>query len=205
LTLIVNGDIILPVKDYLYETAASFGIIINGKCLEKFEAYYQALIDWNRRVNLTSITEAKDVALKHFADSLTAEQFISSGTNLADVGSGAGFPGIPLKLFRPDIKITLMDSLNKRVAFLKEMIALLDLKDAEAMHVRAEDAGRGAFREQFDSAAARAVARLNVLCEYCLPLVKIGGVFIAYKTKDEQELNEAKKGIKILGGEIDRV
>lgn len=192
-------------KEYLSKIANECGIHISEEALEKFQSFYFLLIERNKSVNLTSITEYKDVALKHFIDSLKGERFIPQGAVLADVGTGAGFPGIPLKIFRPDIKIVLMDGLNKRIEFLIETISKLGLKEIEAKHIRAEDAGRGNYREQFDVVVARAVARLNILCEYAIPLVKKGGVFIAYKTKDEEELFEAKRAALRLGGEIERV
>lgn len=194
-----------PMKEYLYEIAKACGKEITAEQLGFFDDYYETLVEWNKKTNLTALTEARDVALKHFLDSLTAEWLIPTGARVADVGSGAGFPGLPLKIYRPDIEITLMDSLNKRIAFLNEIIAKLKLNGATAVHIRAEDAGRGVFRGSFDIVVARAVAKLNVLCEYALPLLKKGGSFIAYKTQDSAEVKEAQAGIKVLGGEVEKV
>lgn len=191
-------------KEYLFKTANNYGINLSEESLQKLEEFYHLLIEWNKNVNLTAITEYKDVALKHFVDSLTGARFIPENATVADIGSGAGFPGIPLKIFRPDIKIVLMDGLNKRVEFLNEAIEKLELKGIEAKHIRAEDAAEGDYREQFNIAVARAVARLNVLCEYALPLVKQGGTFIAYKTQNEEELLEAKRAIAMLGGRLEK-
>lgn len=192
-------------KEYLFKIANECGIRISDEALEQFESFYILLAEWNKNVNLTAINEYEDVALKHFVDSLTGARFIPTEAILADVGSGAGFPGIPLKIFRPDIKVVLMEGLNKRIEFLFEVISKLKLEGIDAKHLRAEDAARELYREQFDVVVARAVARLNVLCEYTIPLVKQGGIFIAYKTKDEKELIEAERAISILGGTIEKV
>lgn len=165
---------------------------------EKFNLYYNLLIEWNEKFNLTSVTEREKVELLHFKDSVLCEDLIDKGEELLDVGSGAGFPGIPLKIVREDIKVTLIDSVNKKVTFLNEVISKLGLSEIKAIHTRIED-----YKEKkFDVVTSRAVAPLNVLVEYCLPFVKKGGKMIAYKSADiESELNEAKKAIEFLGGE----
>lgn len=163
---------------------------------QRFEKYYELLIQWNEKFNLTAITEKTAVEIKHFADSLAASEIIK-GT-VIDIGAGAGFPSIPLKIVNPSLYITMIDSSNKRVTFLKEVIEQLGLEKAEAMHSRAEDLKE---RECFDFAVARAVAPLSTLAEYLIPFVKKGGKMIAYKSDNiEEEMKEAKTAIKILGG-----
>ena len=160
----------------------------------EFEKYMNLLLEWNEKINLTAITDPAEIETKHFADSLTclASGYIKDGCSIVDVGTGAGFPGIPLKIENRSLNLTLMDSLNKRINFLKEVSSQLDLV-AECIHIRAEEAGKNKlYREQYDVAVSRAVARLCVLAEYCLPLVKKGGYMLAMKGKDiEEELNEA--------------
>lgn len=170
----------------------------------QFRVYADFLAEKNAVMNLTAITEPHDVAEKHFLDSVLplTMAHIPAGASLVDVGAGAGFPSVPMKIMRPDIRPTLLDSLNKRVGFLKELTRLLGI-DAECIHVRAEDAGRTKMRESFDAAVARAVSRLPVLCEYCMPLVKVGGTFLALKGSDvADELESSKKAIETLGGEL---
>lgn len=163
---------------------------------QRFEKYYELLIQWNEKFNLTAIKEKTAVEIKHFADSLAASDIIK-GT-VIDIGAGAGFPSIPLKIANPSLDITMIDSSNKRVTFLKEVIEQLGLEKAEALHSRAEDLKE---RECFDFAVARAVAPLSTLAEYLIPFVKTGGKMIAYKSDNiEEELKEAKTAIKILGG-----
>ncbi len=179
-------------------------ITLTDKQLQQFETYYQTLIEWNQKMNLTAITDKEDVYLKHFYDSLTISfHHHFDNQTLCDVGAGAGFPSIPLKIVYPNLKITIIDSLQKRIIFLKQLVKVLDLKDVELIHGRAEEYAAN-HRECFDFVAARAVARLNVLDELCIPLVKVGGEFIALKgLKGEEELLEAKTGIEKLGGQID--
>ena len=168
----------------------------------KFGKYYEMLTEWNKMMNLTAITEPDEVALKHFADSLTVMKYIdpSKPATLADVGSGAGFPGIPLKIMMPDLEVTLIDSLGKRVRFLEAVIGELKLDGIRAIHARAEDAARKKqLREQFDYATARAVAPMNILTEYCMPFVKTGGCFIAMKGPGEERYENA---LKELNGEV---
>ncbi len=182
---------------------ASFGIDPTEEICARFSAYEKLLIEWNEKMNLTAITAHDEVVDKHFVDSISCQRLIPEGASVADVGTGAGFPGIPLKIVRDDISVTLMDSLAKRLSFLDTVISELGLEKAETVHTRAEDAGHSAHREAYDVAIARAVANLPVLCEYCLPLVKCGGVFLALKGRDgREEAEKAEKAIKILGGEI---
>ena len=193
-------------KDFLAEEAARLGIMLSDEQLNQFSDYADCLIDWNTRINLTSITDPHEIAVKHFVDSLIGARFISNAKTLCDVGSGAGFPGLPLKIFRPDLEVTLLDSLSKRVTFLNAVIEFLKLRNIVAIHARAEEAGRMSdFREHFDLVTSRAVARLNTLCEYALPLVKVGGHFLAYKGDAEQEIKESGYAIRVLGGKIEKI
>ena len=175
---------------------------------EKFDLYMKLLLEWNEKINLTAITEPSEIMTKHFLDSLTCIQsgYIKDGASLVDVGTGAGFPGIPIKIERSDIKLTLMDSLNKRINFLKEVSSQLSL-NTNCVHIRVEDAGNDLkYREKFDVAVSRAVANLSTLSEYCLPLVKVGGFMLAMKGKEiDEELANAKPLIKLLGGEVAEV
>ena len=187
------------------ELCAESGIELDAKAGERLEKYAEMLIEKNKVMNLTAITEPKEIALKHFFDSLIPlkQLNIPQGAKIIDIGTGAGFPGMVLKIARPDIQLTLMDSLNKRLIFLQEVLDELGLQ-AEIIHSRAEEKAKGELRESFDFAFARAVAQLNILCEYCMPYVKVGGRFIAMKGKKAaEELAEAKAAIRILGGELE--
>ena len=172
--------------------------------IELCEKFYRLVVEQNRVMNLTTITEPHEFAVKHIIDSLSAwdDKKFSGVERIADIGTGAGFPGIPLKIFRPQVKFCLIDSLNKRTEFLRRVIAELELDGVEIFHGRAEELARQKiFREQFDAVTSRAVARLNILAEYCLPFVKVGGTFVALKGKIfREELDEARAAIKILGG-----
>lgn len=172
----------------------------------RFEIYYNRLIEVNSYMNLTAITEREEVYIKHFLDSLfiTKAIDITKPFSLCDVGSGAGFPSIPLAIVTNNAKVTIIDALNKRINFINDLAQKLNLDNVNAIHARAEDYAKEK-REDFDYVTARAVARLNVLVELCLPLVKVGGLFIAMKTQDEDELNEAKNAISILGGKIENI
>lgn len=174
---------------------------------EQFYDYMKLLLEWNDKINLTAITEPKEVIIKHFVDSLTIAKYIPEGATLVDMGTGAGFPGIPLKICRRDIKITLADSLNKRIKFLDEVIEQLNLKEIETIHARAEEVGKNSkYRERFDIATSRAVANLATLSEYLIPLVKVNGKCICMKGPDiEEEIQNGKKAIKVLGGNISKV
>lgn len=189
----------------LNDTLTRFHITVDAPAKERLKRYYELLVEWNERMNLTALTEPQDVALKHFADSLTLLQYaeIKDGASMIDVGTGAGFPGLVLKIARPDIRLTLLDSLNKRLNFLDTVCEELGLEEVETVHSRAEDGSRTQLRDSFDYAVARAVAPLNVLAEYCLPYVKAGGAFLAMKGKTAaEELSDAESAIKKLGGEV---
>lgn len=187
----------------------SIGIELTDSQLNAFETYYDMLIDRNKVMNLTAITEFDEVMDKHFLDSVYLFRSIKLEANykLIDIGTGAGFPGIPLKIVFPELKITLLDSLNKRVGFLNDLIEELNLNDIEAIHGRAEDIARDkAYRASYDIAVSRAVANLSTLSEYCLPFVKIGGKFVSYKSGDcADEVDNAKAAIHLLGGKINKI
>ena len=172
--------------------------------LAHFTRYYELLVETNKVMNLTAITEPEEVAVKHMVDSLLAYEDGMQGKTLVDVGTGAGFPGVPLKIYCPSLKVTLVDSLGKRLRFLQQVIDELGRKGIRCEHLRAEDAGRSKkHREQYDYVTARAVARLSVLSEYCLPLAKKGGQFIALKgSRFAEEIEEGEAAVKILGGKI---
>lgn len=192
-------------KENLKRKAEALGLFLTAEQLEKFEIYYRFLIEENEKFNLTGVTDEDGVIDKHFIDSLAGAEFLVDGDSFADIGSGAGFPGVPLAIVRESCRFTLIDSLNKRVGFLNALIEKLSLKNARAIHSRAEDASRLSSREAYNVAAARAVAPLNTLCEYCLPFVKVGGRFLAYKTEDGAELASAKNAIRVLGGKVREV
>lgn len=191
-------------SEILLASAKKFGVELSAMQLEQFGIFYKSVVEWNEKINLTAITEEKDFAVKHIIDSISLwndEKFLSV-KKVIDVGTGAGFPGLPIKIFKPEIEIVLLDSLSKRVDFLKKVVAELNLQNVTCVHGRAEDFARQKdFREQFDLATTRAVARLNVIAEYCLPFVKVGGTFAALKGKKfAEEIAEAKSAVKILGG-----
>ena len=191
--------------EWLSKKLSEHGIELSETQKEQFQTYYQLLVEWNKKMNLTSITEEHDVYLKHFYDSITPSFYydFDGELSICDVGAGAGFPSIPLKIVFPELKVTIVDSLNKRIQFLNHLAAELGLQDVSFVHDRAESYGKGAFRESYDIVTARAVARLTVLSELCLPLVKKGGQFIALKSsKGEEELQEANFAINILGGNV---
>ena len=173
--------------------------------IEKINKYYNMVIEQNKTMNLTRILSEEEFATKNILDSVLPIKIIPKNASVVDVGTGAGLPGIPLKILRPDIKLTLLDSLQKKVNFLKQVVVELDLKEVKCVHARVEDFAK-TNKENFDVCVSRAVARLNTLCEYCLPLVKIDGIMIAYKSlKAEEEAKEAQKAIDILGGKIENV
>ena len=187
----------------------SIGIELTNSQLNAFETYYDMLIDRNKVMNLTAITEFDEVMDKHFLDSVYLFRSIElkADYKLIDIGTGAGFPGIPLKIVFPELKITLLDSLNKRVGFLNDVIDELNLNDIEAIHGRAEDIARDkTYRASYDIAVSRAVANLSTLSEYCLPFVEIGGKFVSYKSGDcADEVDNAKAAIHLLGGKINKI
>ena len=185
----------------------NFGITPTEEIFESFAKYENILVETNKQFNLTAITETNEINLKHFVDSISCQSLIADGASVIDVGTGAGFPGIPLKIVRNDISLTMIDSLGKRVNFLNTVIDNLSLENASAHHLRAEEAGKSPeFREQYDVATSRAVANLPVLCEYCLPFVKVGGYFLALKGRDvNSEVEKAEKAVKILGGKLEKV
>jgi len=169
--------------------------------MDKFEKYEQMLIETNKKFNLTSIDDPEEIRIKHFEDSLTIKSYINDGMKVLDIGSGAGFPGIPLRIEK-EFDLTLIDSVNKKVNFMNQVIDQLNLKNARAIHVRAEDYAKN-HREEFDMVVSRAVANLSTLSEYALPFLKVGGIFIAMKgPKAEEEYEDAQNALKILGGEL---
>lgn len=194
--------------EYLNQIAAEAGFQLTEGQLAAFAKYASLLVEWNERMNLTAITAPEEIAVKHFLDSMILLRYVPllQGARLIDVGTGAGFPAIPVKLLREDLRVTLLDSLNKRITFLKAVSEALG-QDNTCIHARAEEGGRlPELRERYDCATARAVASLRVLAEYCLPYVKVGGVFAALKGPEiETELAEAKPAVKALGGRIQAV
>ena len=192
--------------DLFIEETKKLGIELTSQQLEKLNQFYELLISWNQKMNLTRITEKEDVYLKHFYDSLTLSKVIDlkQDLTLCDVGSGAGFPGIVLRICFPNLKITLLDSLQKRVNYLNEIIKELDLKNIEAIHTRAEDYAKQ-NREKFDIVTARAVANLKILSELCIPMVKVNGLFIAMKANIEEEIENSTEILKKLDSKIEKI
>ncbi|MDN6698150.1 MAG: 16S rRNA (guanine(527)-N(7))-methyltransferase RsmG [Staphylococcus equorum] len=191
--------------EWLTKQLSTQGIELSEEQQRQFQTYYQMLVEWNEKINLTSITEEHEVYLKHFYDSIAPSFYtdLTKELTICDVGAGAGFPSIPLKIIFPNLKVTIVDSLNKRIKFLNQLAEALDLENVNFVHDRAETFGKGVYRESYDIVTARAVARLSVLSELCLPLVKKGGQFIALKSsKGEEELEEARFGLGILGGKV---
>lgn len=191
----------------LIEKSKKVNVEIDKIKEEQFYQYMQLLIEWNEKINLTAITEPKDIILKHFIDSITINKYIKDSDNIMDIGTGAGFPGIPLKIMNSDKKFVLVDALNKRINFLNQVCEKLGLKDIKCIHTRAEELANNAeHREIYEIVVSRAVARLNILLEYMLPFVKVGGLCICMKGPNiEEELKEAEKAILVLGGKVEKV
>ena len=194
------------VKEKIKTKFEEYNLSLTEKQLQQFEHYYNLLIEWNNKFNLTAITELDAVIEKHFIDSVLPLSNLKQ-QKVVDIGAGAGFPSIPLKIMNPDIELVMVDSVNKKVTFLQAVIEVLGLTNTRAIHSRVEDLGLNPnFREKFDIVVARAVASLNTLCEYTLPFVRLGGKFVAYKSIEvENELEAAKKAIQILGGTLKTV
>ena len=193
-------------RELLQASLGKMGICLSEEQIQQFMDYKNLLLEWNKKMNLTAITEESQVMIKHFADSasiLSAVE-IGEGATVIDVGTGAGFPGVPVKIVRPDLKVTLLDSLNKRIGFLNEVCTQLGLENVDIIHARAEDGGQNPhLRENFDYCLSRAVANLAVLSEYCLPFIKIGGWFVSLKGPEvAQEINDGEAAIKKLGGKV---
>ena len=199
--------------ELLLKEAAKIGVELTGDQMRKFETYKNLLLEWNKKFNLTAITDEKDIIIKHFADSLSVVKIINekkldlSNISMIDVGTGAGFPGIPAKIAAPEIETVLLDATKKKIGFLHEVIERLELAGIFCVHARAEEAGRlPEFRECFETAVSRAVAPLGILAEYCLPFVKTGGFFFALKGPEaEREVDEAENVIVKLGGETEGI
>ena len=195
--------------DALEKAAKKYQVELTKTQIENFQAYNDLLIEWNKKINLTAIVEPEQVAIKHMIDSLSCydKEIFKNKSKIIDVGTGAGFPGLPLKIWQDNIELTLLDSLNKRVKFLDTVTETLKLNNVVTIHSRAEDAGqKDIYREKYDIAVSRAVARLNILCEICLPFVRTGGYFIALKgAQYQEEAEEAKKAVKVLGGKIEKI
>ena len=194
-------------KDKLRENVDAIGVSLNEENLDKLYKYKELVLSWNEKINLTAITEDNEFAVKHFVDSLTINKFIEKNKTIIDIGTGAGFPGVPLKILNKENKVVLFDSLNKRLKVLEDIIEKIELENVETLHGRAEETFKNKkYREKYDIAVSRAVASLNVLVELMLPAVKVGGICICMKGNNaEEEIKEAKKAIKELGGEIIKI
>lgn len=191
-------------KEKLINDAKSIGVELTEFHVKQFEEYQDIMLDWNEKINLTAITEEDDIITKHFIDSLYCLEYIKPGDKVIDIGTGAGFPGVPIKIVSRETKVTLLDSLNKRIVYLNDVIDKLKLKNIEAIHGRAEEFGvKPEYREEYDVVTARAVANLTVLSEYCLPFAKVNGVFVCMKGSEyKDELQEARGHIEELGGKV---
>ena len=200
--------------DKLKKYASQINVLLDDKAVEQFSDYMNKVLDWNEKINLTSITDQDEFVIKHFCDSLSVFSAVNikKGAKVIDIGTGAGFPGVPMKIARPDIDLTLLDSLNKRINVLNDIVLLSevlssDILSSETIHGRAEDYSKlNEYREKYDIAVSRAVANLSSLCEYCLPFVKVGGYFISMKGPDyDEELKQSKNAVDVLGGAVEEV
>lgn len=193
-------------KDIFKKGISTLNINIEENKIEKFELFSDILLEWNEKMNLTAVTDPEGISVKHFLDSIAPIEVLNFKENakIIDVGTGAGFPGVPIKIVREDLDFTFMDSLNKRITFLKEVSKDLNFEKAEFVHARAEEVGQNKmFRGKYDYVVSRAVAALKILCEYCIPFLKVGGIFAAFKQYDvDEEINDAKSMIGTLGGRI---
>lgn len=194
-------------SDLMIEYGKEIDIMFTEEQLKQFYQYMNLLIEWNEKINLTAIVEPKEIILKHFIDSLTITKYIGKNQSVIDIGTGAGFPGIPLKIVRKDLKITLLDSLNKRIHFLDEVIKELALENIDTVHARIEEYAKNKnYRETYNIATSRAVANLTTLSEYMLPMVRINGMAICMKGSEiSEEISKSKNSIKLLGGEISKI
>lgn len=193
-------------KNLFKELSNKIDVNLTDEQILLFEKYQDLLLDWNEKINLTAITEENDIIIKHFIDSLTITKYVKDNDKVIDVGTGAGFPGIPLKIVNKSINLTLLDSLNKRINYLNDVIINLGMENVETIHARAEELSRNKeYRERYDIVTARAVANLKTLSEYCIPFVKLGGYFICMKGSNIEEIEVAKEHIEILGGKIEDI
>lgn len=194
--------------DYLVNEMKKINIDLSESQIQQFMKYYEMLVEWNKVMNLTGITEFKEVVMKHFVDSVIIDQkLVSQSKTMIDIGTGAGFPGIPLKIVYPHLNVTLLDSLNKRINFLNSVISEIGLENIETIHGRAEDfAKKEQYREQFDLCVSRAVANLATLSEYCIPYVKVNGYFAPYKSGNiSEEIEMSKFAVNLLGGKMQEI
>lgn len=191
----------------IIKQAKQIEILLSEQQVEEFYTFMKTLLEWNEKINLTAIKEPKEIIQKHFIDSLTISKYINEKSKIIDVGTGGGFPGIPIKIKSKSIEVTLLDSLNKRLVYLNELISKLKLDNIKTIHYRAEEAGQNKeYREKFDIATSRAVAPLNILVEYLMPFIKVNGICICMKGSNiQEELENSKNAIQTLGGKIERI
>jgi len=194
-------------KEELLQKSKIINVELNDNQINQFYDYMKMIQEWNEKINLTAILEPKEMILKHFIDSMSILKSIKENDKIVDIGTGAGFPGLPIKISKPDTEIVLLDSLNKRIKFLDEVIESLKLKNIKTIHSRAEEFGlNGVYRENFDVAVSRAVAPMNILLEYLIPTVKVGGICICMKGPEiDEEIEKSKRALEILGGKIEKI